>query len=74
MKSVAKTHKTDCLSFPARAAPRARRSVWTAAPTTTPLGADEIGHETEVMRAITLAVPASLLLWVPVIWAAAHYL
>jgi len=74
MKFANRSASVEYGSFPARIARRAPRSVWTAAPVATPSNENDLSHETEVMRALTLAVPMSLLLWVPLIWLCTQYL
>ena len=68
MKPFAETRSTEYFSR-ARALPR---PMWRGAPIRRPVATD-LGHETEVIRALTLAVPISLALWVPLIWAAVSW-
>lgn len=74
MKYLAKSYPTEYSSVSTSASRASRRSVWTAAPMIQPTAVNDINHEAEVVRAISVAVPISLLLWVPLIWVAAQYL
>ncbi|RZF64461.1 hypothetical protein EWE75_10955 [Sphingomonas populi] len=72
MKFATRSNSAEYCSLPARITRPAQRSVWTSAPVAKPSAANDLGHETEVMRALSLAVPISLLLWAPLIWVLAH--
>lgn len=72
MKFTNTSNTVQYASLPARISRRSLRSLWTAAPSATPVAADKLSHDAEVMRALTLAVPLSLVLWAPLIWAVAH--
>lgn len=72
MKYAKKSNSAEYSSLPARISRRAQRSVWTSAPVAKPNAMNDIGHETEVMRALSLAVPISLVLWAPLIWVLAY--
>ncbi|CAN5229312.1 hypothetical protein BH10PSE15_BH10PSE15_10640 [soil metagenome] len=61
---------TEFSPVPATTGRRATRALWAVAPPVEKRAADDLGHETEVVRALSLAVPISLLLWVPLIWTA----
>ncbi|MDF0489856.1 hypothetical protein PX554_17105 [Sphingomonas sp. H39-1-10] len=74
MKYLNSSNSAEYSSLPARITRRARRSVWTSAPVATSEAAFDLSHETEVVRALSLAVPISLLLWAPLIWLAANCL
>jgi hypothetical protein len=54
------------------AARRMPRPFWKAVPMARVGLTNDLGHETEVMRGLTLAVPISLALWVPLILAASY--
>ena len=72
MKFAHRSNSAEYSSLPARITRRTQRSVWTSAPVAKPSAANDLGHETEVMRALSLAVPLSLVLWAPLIWVVAH--
>jgi len=70
MKSSLNMHRSDFA--PAPAARRMPRPFWGVAPITHAALTNDLGHETEVMRGLTLAVPLSLALWAPLIIAAVY--
>ncbi|AOH84028.1 hypothetical protein AWL63_08655 [Sphingomonas panacis] len=67
-----RSNSAEYSSLPARITRRTQRSVWTSAPVAKSSETSDLGHETEVMRALSLAVPLSLVLWAPLIWVVAY--
>jgi hypothetical protein len=62
MKSLASPRSSDYFQAAFRVTPNAPAA-----------DAQDLGHETEVIRGLTLAAPIALLLWVPLIALAASY-
>jgi hypothetical protein len=72
MKFSPEAYRQDHAFAPKAATRALPRAFWSAAPFTRAGLRDDLGHETEVMRALTLAVPISLALWAPLIAAAVY--
>jgi len=73
MKPSPAVHSSKFTPAPGTAAARRMpRPFWNAVPMARTGLANDLGHETEVMRGLTLAVPISLALWTPLIVAAVY--